>query len=54
MDGHFHLLNIILPVGISFYTFENISYIIDVYKGEFVPEKKYVNYLLFLSFYVLF
>jgi alginate O-acetyltransferase complex protein AlgI len=51
MDGHFHLLNIILPVGISFYTFENISYIIDVYKGEFVPEKKYVNYLLFLSFF---
>jgi D-alanyl-lipoteichoic acid acyltransferase DltB (MBOAT superfamily) len=51
MDGHFHLLNIILPVGISFYTFENISYIVDVYKGEFVPEKKYVNYLLFLSFF---
>jgi len=51
MDGHFHLLNIILPVGISFYTFENISYMIDVYKGEFIPEKKYINYLLFLSFF---
>jgi D-alanyl-lipoteichoic acid acyltransferase DltB (MBOAT superfamily) len=42
-------LNIILPVGISFYTFENISYTIDVYKGDFVPERKFINYLLFLE-----
>lgn len=44
-------LNILLPVGISFYTFENLSYTIDVYRGEFVPEKKFSNYLLFLSFF---
>ena len=44
-------LNVLLPVGISFYTFENLSYTIDVYKGEFVPEKKFINYLLFLSFF---
>lgn len=44
-------LNIMLPVGISFYTFENISYTIDVYKGDFVPEQKFINYLLFLSFF---
>ncbi len=44
-------LNILLPVGISFYTFENLSYTIDVYRGEFEPEKKFVNYLLFLSFF---
>ena len=44
-------LNILLPVGISFYTFENLSYTIDVYRGEFVPEKKFINYLLFLSFF---
>ena len=44
-------LNIMLPVGISFYTFENISYTIDVYKGDFVPERKFINYLLFLSFF---
>lgn len=44
-------LNIMLPVGISFYTFENISYTIDVYRGEFAPEKKFINYLLFLSFF---
>lgn len=44
-------LNILLPVGISFYTFENISYTVDVYRGEFVPVKKFSEYLLFLSFF---
>ncbi len=48
---HFSLLHIALPIGISFYTFENLSYTIDVYRGEFVPEKKFGNYLLFLSFF---
>jgi len=48
---HINPLNILLPVGISFYTFENLSYTIDVYRGEFVPEKKFINYLLFLSFF---
>jgi len=46
-----HPLNILLPVGISFYTFENISYTVDVYRGEFVPVKKFNEYLLFLSFF---
>ena len=50
-SGHISTLNILLPIGISFYTFENISYVIDVYRGEFAPEKKFVNYLLFLSFF---
>lgn len=48
---HVNPLNILLPVGISFYTFENLSYTIDVYRGEFAPEKKFINYLLFLSFF---
>jgi alginate O-acetyltransferase complex protein AlgI len=48
---HINPLNILLPVGISFYTFENLSYTIDVYKGEFKPEGKFINYLLFLSFF---
>jgi D-alanyl-lipoteichoic acid acyltransferase DltB (MBOAT superfamily) len=46
-----NLLNILLPVGISFYTFENLSYTIDVYRGEFEPAKKFSDYLLFLSFF---
>ena len=48
---HFNALHLILPIGISFYTFENLSYTVDVYKNEIAPEKKIVNYLLFLSFF---
>jgi D-alanyl-lipoteichoic acid acyltransferase DltB (MBOAT superfamily) len=44
-------LNLLLPVGISFYTFENISYTIDVYKGSFKPVKRFWDYLFFLSFF---
>jgi D-alanyl-lipoteichoic acid acyltransferase DltB (MBOAT superfamily) len=44
-------LNIILPVGISFYTFESISYMVDVYKGKTLPAKQFNHYLLFLSFF---
>ncbi len=48
---NFSLLNLLLPIGISFYTFENLSYTIDVYRGEILPERRFVNYLLFLSFF---
>ena len=51
LDTGISPLNILLPVGISFYTFENLSYTIDVYRGEFEPEKKFINYMLFLSFF---
>jgi D-alanyl-lipoteichoic acid acyltransferase DltB (MBOAT superfamily) len=47
----FNPLNILLPVGISFYTFENLSYTIDVYRGEFEPARNFSDYLLFLSFF---
>lgn len=47
----FNPLNILLPVGISFYTFENLSYTIDVYRGELKPATKFTDYLLFLSFF---
>ena len=49
--GHLHPLNLILPIGISFYTFENLSYTIDVYRGEFKPVKSFLDYLFFLSFF---
>ncbi len=51
LNAGFNPLNIILPVGISFYTFENLSYTVDVYHGKIEPEKKFLNYLLFLSFF---
>jgi len=44
-------LDILLPIGISFYTFQNISYIIDVYREEILPEK---NILLFFNFVAFF
>lgn len=46
-------LNIILPVGISFYTFHGLSYIIDIYKNRINAEKKFANYALFVSFFPL-
>lgn len=48
---HFNPLNILLPIGISFFTFENLSYTIDIYRGDFAPAKKFSEYLLFLSFF---
>ena len=41
----------LLPVGISFYTFQCIGYIIDVYRKEIKPERDFVTYALFVSFF---
>ena len=46
-------LNIILPVGISFYTFHGISYLLDIYKNKITPEKNFSNYAVFVSFFPL-
>ena len=43
--------DIILPVGISFYTFQALSYTVDVYRGEVKPEKNFLKYALFVSFF---
>jgi alginate O-acetyltransferase complex protein AlgI len=45
------VLNIMLPFGISFYTFETISYSVDVYRGVLKPEKSFLKYALFVSFF---
>jgi alginate O-acetyltransferase complex protein AlgI len=45
------LIQVILPFGISFYTFETISYTVDVYRGLIKPEKKFLNYGLFVTFF---
>lgn len=44
-------LNIILPVGISFYTFQTLSYIIDVYKRKLEPTKDFIAFSAFVSFF---
>ncbi|MCM1440294.1 MAG: MBOAT family protein [Roseburia sp.] len=51
VQGNFQPLNIILPVGISFYTFQSISYVVDVYKKKIEPTKTWLEYLFFLSFF---
>ncbi|XDD50157.1 MBOAT family protein [Leptospira sp. WS92.C1] len=44
-------LNIILPVGISFYTFQTLSYTIDVYKRKLKPTKDFIAFCAFVSFF---
>ncbi len=44
-------LDLILPVGISFYTFQTLSYVIDVYRGKFGAEKHFGYFALFVSFF---
>ncbi len=50
-SGQIKPLNLILPIGISFYTFENLSYTIDVYRGKFKPVKSFFDYCFFLTFF---
>ena len=47
-SGNIPLLNIILPIGISFYTFQIISYEVDVYKGKINASKSLVNYMTYV------
>ncbi len=46
-----HFLHIILPVGISFYTFQTMSYTIDVYRREMEPTKRFLDFSLFVSYF---
>lgn len=44
-------LDVVLPVGISFYTFQSISYIVDIYRGEIEPARDPVEFALFVAFF---
>jgi len=46
-----HFVNIILPVGISFYTFQTMSYTIDIYRREMKPTRRFLDFALFVSFF---
>ena len=46
-------LQVILPVGISFYTFHGLSYVIDLYKDRIKPERNFIDYAVFVSFFPL-
>lgn len=51
VDAEKHLLHLVLPVGISFYTFQALSYSIDVYKQKMEPTRDIVAFFAFLSFF---
>lgn len=55
INAFFHaklpLKDIVLPIGISFYTFQNVSYIIDVYRGKVRPESNPINYGAYISMF---
>ena len=51
VDASHHLLNVILPVGISFYTFQALSYSIDVYRGRIAPTKDPIAFFAYVAFF---
>jgi alginate O-acetyltransferase complex protein AlgI len=53
VEVHPGTLDIILPVGISFYTFHGLSYVIDIYKNRIPAERNFVEYAVFVSFFPL-
>lgn len=50
-QGHIKILDIALPIGISFFTFQAISYLMDVYRKEAKAQKNILNFALYLSFF---
>ncbi len=51
LPASFALLNVILPVGISFYTFQSIAYVTDVYRKKIAPEHSALTYFAFICFF---
>ncbi len=51
VDYQLPLLNVLLPIGISFYTFQSLSYVIDVYRGAVKPEHHFGTFALYVSFF---
>jgi len=51
--GSARTLHIILPVGISFYTFHGLSYVFDIYRGKIKPTTSFINYAVFMGFFPL-
>ncbi|MBT8276544.1 MAG: MBOAT family protein [Bacteroidia bacterium] len=51
LPGEFSIWNVIIPVGLSFYTFQTMSYSIDVYRGKLKPTNNLLNFLCYVSFF---
>ena len=52
LNSEIPLLNLALPIGISFYTFQSMSYIIDIYRGNLKPSKTLKEYAFFVAFFL--
>jgi D-alanyl-lipoteichoic acid acyltransferase DltB (MBOAT superfamily) len=50
-SAHLPIVELVLPIGISFYTFQTVSYVLDVYAGEREPERHLGKFALFVSFF---
>lgn len=53
INANFGSLHVILPVGISFYTFHGLSYVLDIYNNRIKPERNFIDYSVFVSFFPL-
>ena len=51
LGSNIPLLNLVLPIGISFYTFHTMTYTIDIYRGHLVPSKTFREFALFVTFF---
>ena len=51
LNPEFFHLNVVLPVGISFYTFQTMSYTIDIYYGKLTPTRNFLDFALYVSFF---
>ena len=51
LGTHFELNDLFLPIGISFYTFQSISYLVDVYRNEIPPSKNISDYAFYMTFF---
>ena len=52
LNSEIPMLNLALPIGISFYTFQSMSYIIDIYRGSLKPSKTLKEYAFFVAFFL--
>lgn len=51
LQTNLHTLGIFLPVGISFYTFQTMSYTLDIYRDKLEPRRDFLDYVVFVSFF---
>jgi alginate O-acetyltransferase complex protein AlgI len=50
-EPHVNVLAVVLPVGISFYTFQSLGYVLDVYRRKLKPERNLLDYAVFVAFF---